>query len=152
MALSTLGAVSAAAGIAALGVSVAHSLDNLIRDIQEAPKTLILLSNQVTTFAIALRNLEEAEKHSRLPIGEVVRLSRQREYAIGGGYMIIRELENDIEDIRDVRRPQFKNRTGPGLEMSMREMLTKKWNDAHIEKWSTALHRQAAVLALLLER
>jgi len=152
MALSTIGAISAVAGIAAAGITVAKALDNLIRDIQDAPVTLIVLRNQVNAFNNALQNLEEVESISKLRIANIDRFSQQREDTIAGGYIIIRELENDIEDIRAVHRSQFRHRNGRALELSLKEKLTKKWNDAHIDKWSKALHRQVSILTLLLER
>jgi len=149
MALEIFGTISAAAGIAAVGVQVVHSLDSLIQDIQEAPQSLIVLKSQVGAFSSALENIQQAGSGSNVSITKIDRLSRQLGNAVGGGFVIIRQLEIDILEIRSMKPRRNEGRKS---EMSLREKLMYKWNDDHINKWSDMLHRHATVLLLLLER
>jgi hypothetical protein len=143
MALSAIGASSTAARIEALGTTVTCSIDNLTRETESSTRSLIALSSKINAFTGALEKLQQAEQVSPVTTSEGDRFARQRESAISGGFIALKVLEQDIKTLGS---------TASHHDENIQVELLKKWNNAHIDKWSDILGRHTAVLVLLLER
>ena len=145
-----VGFVASITGIVAFAVSVANTLDNLITDIQEAPSSLSTLRIQVKAFSDASANVARALKASGAAPSTVNTYSAQLWDAMRGGDVILKQLHNEMAEIRSsklLRQPDGKIR-----EMTLRERVMFKWNEPQIKKWTDALDTHCSVFLLLLYR
>jgi hypothetical protein len=142
---------SPATDIAALGVAVAGSVDNLISKAEVASQPLVTLYCQLHAFVYALKELHDVEQQSTDSISHIGQFSRQHGNAAIGGYIVIKVLEQDLK--ADVYTALHDNETEETERVrSTQAELMNKWNDAYVKKWSDMLSRHTTVLLLLLER